>query len=172
MKPYKGLRLSPGRKETLIVKKGITPHKNHKQVWRIFVKIKHSWIFPARSPLWRTLAPGQCHLKGWWKAQLAEAASGSSWGQSSARRTWCSGSPAKSSKKRQTRLWWRRKSGKYMRTSSPFFPQKRWGLKKDKSRRDGAKFRDKFIRKVISQPTGKESCNNRGVSLSDTLFLL
>lgn len=130
-KQYKGPRLRAGRTKPLIAKKGEKQFSDTESVillWKFGDMPTHPlfFYFPAQSLLWKTLAPGRCHLKGWWKVQPGEAASGSSWEQSSARRTWCSGSPARSSKRRRTRLWWRRKSARSMRTSSPSFPLKRW----------------------------------------------
>lgn len=84
-------------------------------------------------PRWRTPDPGRRRSKRWWRAQRVAAASGSSCGPSSARRTWCSGLPVRSWRRRPTRLWLRRKSVKFTRTSFPSSPQKRWGLDEEGS---------------------------------------
>lgn len=135
---YRGQQSSAGRREPLTVKTG-----NDRAPWPFQDTFQHNvpslrefnnnepthpllFCLSVWSPLWKTLAPGRCHLKGWWRVQRVAAASGSSCGQSSARRTWCSGSPARTSKRRPTRLWWRRKSVKSTRTSSRSFPRKRW----------------------------------------------
>lgn len=85
------------------------------------------FVVPSvRGRLWKRPAPGPRPLRRWWRARRGAAASGSSCGRSSARRTWCSGWPARSWRRKPIRPWSRRRFVKYTRISSPSFPRKRW----------------------------------------------
>lgn len=132
-------RLSRGRpvntdqREPWTVRKGNErSQQGAESIWDVLNEWSNSdlFLFLLRvcGPRSRTPAPGPRRSKRWWRAQRAAAASGSSCGRSSARRTWCSGSPVRSWRRRPTRLWLRRKSVRYTRTSSPSSLQKRCGF--------------------------------------------
>lgn len=136
MRRSRGPLVNGEQREPWTVKKGNEgPQWDANSVLKEF--INYGLLHPPPlvcGPRWRTPAPGRRRSKRWWRARWVAAVSGSSCGRSSARRTWCSGLPVRSWRKRPTRLWLRRKSVRYTRTSSPSSLQKRWGFDEEENR--------------------------------------
>lgn len=138
MRLSRGLPVNTDQKEPWTVKKGNERPKQHAgSIWDGRNELSNAdlLLFLPRvcGPRWRMPDPGRRRSKRWWRAQRVAAASGSSCGPSSARRTWCSGLPVRSWRRRPTRLWLRRKSVKFTRTSFPSSLQKRWVLDEEGS---------------------------------------
>lgn len=134
----RGPLVNNDQREPWTVKKGKQgSQQDAESIWDVPDELSNPglWLLLLRvcGPHLRTPAPGRHRSKGWWRAQRVVAASGISCGPSSARRTWCSGLPARIWRRRPTRLWLRRRSVKYTRTSSPSSLRKRWGFDEERS---------------------------------------
>lgn len=132
MRLSRGPPVNTDQKEPWTVKKGNErPQQHAGSIWDGLNELSNAnlllFLLRVCGPRWRTPDPGRRRSKRWWRARRVAAASGSSCGPSSARRTWCSGLPVRSWRRRPTRLWSRRKSVKFTRTSFPSSLQKRWG---------------------------------------------
>lgn len=138
MRLSRGPLVSTDQREPWTVKKGDEgSQQDAESIWDVLIEWGNSdfslFLLPVCEPHWRTPAPGRHRSKRWWRVRRVAAASGSSCRPSSARRTWCSGWPARSWTRRPTRLWLRRKSVKYTRTSSPSSLPRRWGFDEEGS---------------------------------------
>lgn len=80
----------------------------------------------APNPQWTRSGCGLSLSTSWWGTRQVAMFSGSSCGRSTARRTCCSGWPAKTSKRKSTRAPLRRKRAPSTRTTFPYCRQKRW----------------------------------------------
>lgn len=81
---------------------------------------------PKDTPPWMRWSPGHVALSRWCGLRKAVAFSGNSCAPNTARKTCCSGLPARNSRRRQTLQPSRRKPGSSTRTTSPFCHQKRY----------------------------------------------
>lgn len=80
----------------------------------------------APNPQWKRSSCGLSPSTSSWGTQRAEMFSGSSCARSTARRTCCSGWPVKTSNRKSTRASLRRKRAPSMKTTFPYYHQKRW----------------------------------------------